>query len=400
MTIGEIDLRVGGTWRYVMVRRRASRSRFHGEYREIVPNERIVSTEVYEGIPDADEHAALNTLTLDRDRRPHDAHDPRPAPDEGGPRRAHQLRHGGRHAGRDGPARGGRGLARLREADARVEKPRCAGLFRSRPVSRILSWVTIPLGRRCRRLERRTRSLGGPRQRDLLRLAPDGVWLAAVSPRRWWALTPPFHPYRRRLRRSAPRRSPFCATFRRLSPPGISPASCPAVSGLSSSRRRSGARGHPACTTDCSASLGDPLRRSSARIDLHSGHAQAAPADVQDELAADEALEAGAAQQARRAPGRASGRGRDGHSQSSGTPPSPCRGPATCCGVDRLERAVLGLEPDAAVSRGRSVFTVASSAASSSPTSATTISPFRASSCCARRRCRRRGCRPRSSSRR
>src|SRR5207302_4638030 len=27
-------------------------------------------------------------------------------------------------------------------------------------------------------------------------LAPDGVWLAAVSPRRWWALTPPFHPYR------------------------------------------------------------------------------------------------------------------------------------------------------------------------------------------------------------
>ena len=24
---------------------------FHGEYREIVPNERLVSTEVYEGIP-------------------------------------------------------------------------------------------------------------------------------------------------------------------------------------------------------------------------------------------------------------------------------------------------------------------------------------------------------------
>ena len=32
------------------------------------------------------------------------------------------------------------------------------------------------------------------------------------------------------------RRFPFCATFRRLSPPGISPASCPVVSGLSSSR--------------------------------------------------------------------------------------------------------------------------------------------------------------------
>ena len=26
---------------------------FHGEYREIVPNERIVSTEVYEGVPEA-----------------------------------------------------------------------------------------------------------------------------------------------------------------------------------------------------------------------------------------------------------------------------------------------------------------------------------------------------------
>ena len=34
---------------------------FHGEYREIVPNERIVTTEVYEGMPDA---AALNTLTF------------------------------------------------------------------------------------------------------------------------------------------------------------------------------------------------------------------------------------------------------------------------------------------------------------------------------------------------
>jgi hypothetical protein len=30
----------------------------------IVESERIVSTEVYEGIPDVEEHAALNTLTL------------------------------------------------------------------------------------------------------------------------------------------------------------------------------------------------------------------------------------------------------------------------------------------------------------------------------------------------
>jgi uncharacterized protein YndB with AHSA1/START domain len=63
-TIAEIDLRVGGKWRYVMVMDDGFEVAFHGEYREIVPNERIVSTEVYEGIPDADAHPALNTLTL------------------------------------------------------------------------------------------------------------------------------------------------------------------------------------------------------------------------------------------------------------------------------------------------------------------------------------------------
>jgi uncharacterized protein YndB with AHSA1/START domain len=64
VTVAEIDLRVGGKWRYVMVADGGFEVGFHGEYREIVPNERIVSTEVYEGIPDAEEHAALNTLTL------------------------------------------------------------------------------------------------------------------------------------------------------------------------------------------------------------------------------------------------------------------------------------------------------------------------------------------------
>jgi len=34
---------------------------FHGEFREIVPNERIVSTEVYEGMPDGE---AINTITF------------------------------------------------------------------------------------------------------------------------------------------------------------------------------------------------------------------------------------------------------------------------------------------------------------------------------------------------
>jgi uncharacterized protein YndB with AHSA1/START domain len=63
VTLCEIDLRVGGKWRYVMAAAEGEVG-FHGEYREIVPDERLVSTEVYEGIPDAERHAALDTLTL------------------------------------------------------------------------------------------------------------------------------------------------------------------------------------------------------------------------------------------------------------------------------------------------------------------------------------------------
>ncbi|WP_197523450.1 SRPBCC family protein [Actinokineospora pegani] len=57
----EIDLRVGGRWRYVMTAEGGLVVGFHGEYREIVPNERIVSTEVFEGAPEGE---AVNTLTL------------------------------------------------------------------------------------------------------------------------------------------------------------------------------------------------------------------------------------------------------------------------------------------------------------------------------------------------
>ena len=61
-----VDLRVGGSWRYVMVVRcgtefDGTEVAFHGEYREIVPNERIVSTEIYEGAPDGE---AVNTVTF------------------------------------------------------------------------------------------------------------------------------------------------------------------------------------------------------------------------------------------------------------------------------------------------------------------------------------------------
>jgi uncharacterized protein YndB with AHSA1/START domain len=67
MTLAEIDLRVGGKWRYVMVANGGFEVAFHGEYREIVPDERIVTTEVYE-MPDAEPLPAadepLNIITF------------------------------------------------------------------------------------------------------------------------------------------------------------------------------------------------------------------------------------------------------------------------------------------------------------------------------------------------
>ncbi len=61
VTVAETDLRVGGAWRWVMVTDDGFEVAFHGVYRELIPNERIVCTEVYEGMPGAE---AVNTLTL------------------------------------------------------------------------------------------------------------------------------------------------------------------------------------------------------------------------------------------------------------------------------------------------------------------------------------------------
>jgi uncharacterized protein YndB with AHSA1/START domain len=62
MTLAEIDLRVGGAWRYVMIANEGQEVGFHGEFREIVPDERLVMTEIYEGAPEGG--AALNTVTF------------------------------------------------------------------------------------------------------------------------------------------------------------------------------------------------------------------------------------------------------------------------------------------------------------------------------------------------
>ncbi|MCG5215100.1 SRPBCC family protein [Streptosporangium sp. KLBMP 9127] len=63
ITSVEVDLRVGGAWRYVMVANAGFEVGFHGEYLEIVPNERIVSTEVYEGAPEGDPAVCTHTFT-------------------------------------------------------------------------------------------------------------------------------------------------------------------------------------------------------------------------------------------------------------------------------------------------------------------------------------------------
>jgi len=61
VTSAEVDLRVGGTWRWVMVTDHGFEVAFHGVYRELKTNERIVCTEVYEGFPDGE---AVNTITF------------------------------------------------------------------------------------------------------------------------------------------------------------------------------------------------------------------------------------------------------------------------------------------------------------------------------------------------
>lgn len=67
VTSVEVDLRVGGTWRYVMVADGGFEVGFHGEYREVLENERLVGTEVFEGMPDG--YAVVTTTFTEQDGR-------------------------------------------------------------------------------------------------------------------------------------------------------------------------------------------------------------------------------------------------------------------------------------------------------------------------------------------
>jgi uncharacterized protein YndB with AHSA1/START domain len=63
LVVCEIDFRPGGTWRYVLRAPDGSEHGFTGVYREIVPPERIVSTENYEAMMPG--HEMLVTVTLE-----------------------------------------------------------------------------------------------------------------------------------------------------------------------------------------------------------------------------------------------------------------------------------------------------------------------------------------------
>jgi uncharacterized protein YndB with AHSA1/START domain len=68
----EMDLRPGGRWRYVIMANPGFEVAFHGEYREVVPDEKLVFTEVFEGtdpLPDADVPVSTVDFTALEDGR-------------------------------------------------------------------------------------------------------------------------------------------------------------------------------------------------------------------------------------------------------------------------------------------------------------------------------------------
>lgn len=73
LVVCDIDLRVGGTWRYVTAEPDGTEMGWTGVFREIVPGARIVSTEVFESNPEGgtvntvvfDESDGVTTLTID-----------------------------------------------------------------------------------------------------------------------------------------------------------------------------------------------------------------------------------------------------------------------------------------------------------------------------------------------
>jgi hypothetical protein len=170
-----------------------------------------------------------------------------------------------------------------------MEKPRGAGLLGSRPVSRILSRVAIHL---CGYPAPRRAASAEP-----VRLAPDGVWRAGPVARAAGGLLP--HRFTLTGRDSGDSRPAVCflCHFPSAFAASLAGASCPAVSGLSSTAplSRAAPPRSPGLQAGlypgpCSGSVHPPVQAHRALRAAHEG------ALVEDELAADRALERRAAQ--------------------------------------------------------------------------------------------------------
>ena len=100
----EIDLRVGGKWRFVN-RHPNGEAAFHGEYLEIAPPGRVVFTEIFEEFPDT---VSVVTSELDRGERQDAFHRDGPVSVEGRARHRHRHRNGEGRGDQLRPARGSR----------------------------------------------------------------------------------------------------------------------------------------------------------------------------------------------------------------------------------------------------------------------------------------------------
>jgi uncharacterized protein YndB with AHSA1/START domain len=60
--VDQMDVRPGGTWRFLQHDAEGNEYGFRGEYREITPPERMVQTFEFEGMPG---HVAVETMTLE-----------------------------------------------------------------------------------------------------------------------------------------------------------------------------------------------------------------------------------------------------------------------------------------------------------------------------------------------
>ena len=103
-SVVEIDLRVGGRWRYAF----RPADAFHGEYRQIVARR---ADRLDRGLRGRARRRGSQHAHADRARRADDDDRARPASEQGQPGRPHQRRHGAGHERGPGQARGGRPLA-------------------------------------------------------------------------------------------------------------------------------------------------------------------------------------------------------------------------------------------------------------------------------------------------